>query len=62
MRDLLQILEALTTAEGDERAVLQDRLAMFHTAAQHRVRALREELATAEGFARQIEEHIEHHR
>jgi MerR family copper efflux transcriptional regulator len=34
---------------------------MFHTAAQTRVRALREQLATAEGFARQIQDHIDHH-
>ena len=61
MRDLLQILDNLTTARGDERAALQDRLAMFHTAAQVRVRALREQLATAEGFAQQIQDHIDLH-
>ncbi|MEV4703941.1 MerR family transcriptional regulator [Actinoplanes sp. NPDC049316] len=61
MRDLLQILDALAVAQGDERAALQDRLAMFHTAAQNRVQALREQLATAEGFARQIQDHIDQH-
>lgn len=61
MRDLLQLLDALPTAEGAERAGLQDRLATFHTAAQARVQKLREQLATAEGFARQIQDHIELH-
>ncbi|WP_444947960.1 MerR family transcriptional regulator [Micromonospora ureilytica] len=61
MRDLLTILDALSTAEGEDRAALQDRLAMFHTAAQNRVEALREQLATAEGFAQQIQAHIVEH-
>jgi DNA-binding transcriptional MerR regulator len=61
MRDLLHILDALGTADGDSRTTLQDRLAMFHTAAQHRVETLREQLATAEGFAQQIQDHIHHH-
>lgn len=61
MRDLLTILDALSTAGGEDRAVLQDRLAMFHTAAQNRVEALREQLATAEGFAQQIQAHIDEH-
>lgn len=61
MRDLLHILDALDTAHGKERAALQDRLAMFHTAAQSRVQALREQLATAEGFAQQIQDHIDRH-
>ena len=34
---------------------------MFHTAAQTRVQALREQLATAEGFAQQIQDHIDQH-
>ncbi|MBM2614053.1 MerR family transcriptional regulator [Actinoplanes sp. LDG1-06] len=62
MRDLLQILDALATATGPERVRLQDRLAMFHTAAQNRVQALREQLDMAEGFASQIQDHINHHR
>jgi DNA-binding transcriptional MerR regulator len=62
MRDLLNILDALVTAEGRERIALLDRLAMFHTAAQNRVQALREQLGTAEGFARQIQDHIDQHR
>jgi MerR family copper efflux transcriptional regulator len=61
MRDLLQILDDLATAHGGERAGLQDRLAMFHTAARTRVQALREQLATAEGFAQQIQDQIELH-
>ncbi|MEU4245644.1 MerR family transcriptional regulator [Actinoplanes sp. NPDC026619] len=62
MRDLLQILESLATAHGDERDALLDRLAMFHAAAQNRVEALREQLATAEGFAQQIQGHIDQNR
>ncbi|WP_430640889.1 MerR family DNA-binding protein [Couchioplanes caeruleus] len=61
MRDLLQILDSLAVACGDKRAELQDRLAMFHTAAQARVQALREQLSTAEGFARQIQDHVDQH-
>lgn len=61
MRDLLHILDALTAAQGDDRAALQERLAMFHTAAQNRVQALREQLASAEGFAQQIQDHIDQH-
>jgi hypothetical protein len=38
-----------------------DRLATFHTAAPARAQALREQLATAEGFAQQIQDHIELH-
>ena len=49
------------TAHHDELAALHDRLAMFHQAAQGRVDALREQLHTAEGFARQIEEQIARH-
>nr|WP_232234595.1 MerR family transcriptional regulator [Actinoplanes sp. N902-109] len=63
MRDLLSILDALRAGTpGDDRAALQERLAMFHTAAQNRVQALREQLDTAEGFAQQIRDHIEQHR
>ncbi|MFR9778128.1 MerR family transcriptional regulator [Micromonospora sp. MS34] len=62
MRDLLQILDELTGARGDERAALLARLTTFHTAARDRVRALREQLATAEGFARQIQDHLDQHR
>ena len=63
MRDLLTILDSLNdpATGGDDRATLQDRLAMFHTAAQNRVQALREQLTMAEGFAQQIEEQIHRH-
>lgn len=60
-RDLLQTLDALTTATGDERARLQDRLALFHAAAQNRVRELRDQLDMAGGFARQIQQHMARH-
>ncbi|MEU4555358.1 MerR family transcriptional regulator [Micromonospora violae] len=61
MRDLLRLLDDLTTTDGDARAALLDRLALFHTAAQSRVHALRQQLAMAEGFARQIQEQIDLH-
>ncbi|AGZ42273.1 MerR family transcriptional regulator [Actinoplanes friuliensis] len=63
MRDLLEVLDALEagTARGDELAALRDRLAMFHEAALVRVQALREQLDTAEGFARQIQDQIDVH-
>ncbi|WP_428966051.1 MerR family transcriptional regulator [Micromonospora fluostatini] len=63
MRDLLAILDGLAhdTTPGAERAALRERLAMFHTAAQARVDALREQLATAEGFAQQMQDQIELH-
>jgi MerR family copper efflux transcriptional regulator len=63
MRDLLTTLDSLSdlATSSDDRAGLQERLAMFHTAAQNRVQALREQLAMAEGFAGQIEEHIHRH-
>ncbi|MBL7258901.1 MerR family transcriptional regulator [Paractinoplanes lichenicola] len=62
MRDLLQTLDALTTATGAERTRLQDRLALFDAAAQNRVQTLRDQLDMAEGFARQIQDHIAQHR
>ena len=63
MRDLLAVLDALgDPATGSNgRTVLQERLAMFHTAAQNRVQALREQLTMAEGFAGQIEEKMHRH-
>lgn len=61
MRDLLEILDGLAAADGDDRIQLLDRLAMFHTAAQTRVQALREQLDTAEGFAHQIQEQMDQH-
>ena len=64
MRDLLELLDTLTagTAGEDELAGLRDRLALYHQAALARVQALREQLATAEGFAQQIEEQMDRHR
>jgi MerR family transcriptional regulator, copper efflux regulator len=63
MRDLLGVLDALATGTADtaELAALRDRLAMYHQAALARVQALREQLATAEGFAQQIQEQINLH-
>ncbi|MFY1576854.1 MerR family transcriptional regulator [Verrucosispora sp. WMMD703] len=61
MRDLLGILDALPAADDDERRALLDRLAMFHTLATTRVDALREQLATAEGFADTLRQRIDKH-
>ncbi|WP_435870437.1 MerR family transcriptional regulator [Micromonospora noduli] len=61
MRDLLTVLDALDTTTGADRAALLDRLAMFHTAATTRVTALRDQLATAEGFADTLRAEIDHH-
>nr|WP_306208056.1 MerR family transcriptional regulator [Actinoplanes sp. RD1] len=58
MRELLDVLGALATAAGEERAVLQARLEGFHEAARERVARLRAQLAMAEGFAREMREHI----
>jgi MerR family transcriptional regulator, copper efflux regulator len=49
MQELLGLLDELAARPGD--AALVDRLRMFHEAATARVRALREQLAVAEGFA-----------
>ena len=60
MRDLLQILDDLTVRTGDRDALLQ-RLAGYHEAARTRVQTLRERLATAEGFAQQMRDHLDQH-
>ena len=60
MRDLLQLLDDLTAGAGD-RTALVERLAAYHRAAEARVTALREQLATAEGFARQMQTHLNEH-
>ncbi|MEU7994522.1 MerR family transcriptional regulator [Micromonospora sp. NPDC049060] len=61
MRDLLGVLDALDTAEGADRVALLDRLGMFHTAATARVSALRDQLATAEGFAGTLRDRLDQH-
>lgn len=60
MRDLLQILDDLTTGAGD-RAALLERLAGYHDAADARVQTLRDQLAMAEGFAEQMRDHLAQH-
>ncbi|WP_250030565.1 MerR family transcriptional regulator [Paractinoplanes maris] len=60
MRDLLRILDDLTAGTGD-RAALLERLAGFHTDAEARVQALRDQLMFAEGFAHQMREHLDQH-
>lgn len=61
MRDLLTVLDSLETATGSDQDALLDRLAMFHTAAATRVTALRDQLATAEGFAHTLRAKLDHH-
>ncbi|MFD2090844.1 MerR family transcriptional regulator [Blastococcus deserti] len=57
MQQLLTLLADLAAAPGDAGAT--DRLRMFHEAATARVRALREQLAVAEGFAATLAGHLE---
>jgi DNA-binding transcriptional MerR regulator len=61
MRDLLGVLDALPTADAHDRPALLDRLGMFHTVATARVDALREQLATAEGFADTLRHQLDQH-
>ncbi|WP_431893187.1 MerR family transcriptional regulator [Micromonospora haikouensis] len=61
MRDLLHVLDALPTADPHDRPALLDRLGMFHTIATTRVTALRDQLATAEGFADTLRHHLDQH-
>jgi MerR family transcriptional regulator, copper efflux regulator len=56
MQELLTLLADLTRAPGDPAFV--DRLRMFHEAATARVRALRDQLAVAEGFAGTLAERL----
>jgi DNA-binding transcriptional MerR regulator len=57
MGELLTLLADLAASPGDP--ALVDRLTMFHEAATARVRALREQLAVAEGFAATLAGHLE---
>jgi MerR family copper efflux transcriptional regulator len=57
MQELLTLLAGLSRTPGD--AALVDRLRMFHEAATARVRALREQLGVAEGFAATLAGHLE---
>jgi DNA-binding transcriptional MerR regulator len=56
MRELLTLLADLTRTPGDP--ALVDRLRMFHEAATARVRALRDQLTVAEGFAGTLGERL----
>lgn len=64
MRDLLDVLDALEArADGAAgREVLLDRLAMYREAADARVQALRDQLETAEEFARDLRREISRQR
>ena len=60
MRDLLGVLDALEaggTVQA-QREMLLDRLRMYREAADARVRALQEQLQTAEGFAADLRREI----
>jgi DNA-binding transcriptional MerR regulator len=56
MQELLTLLADLTRTPDDP--ALVDRLRMFHEAATARVRALRDRLTVAEGFARTLAERL----
>jgi DNA-binding transcriptional MerR regulator len=58
MRELLAILDALSTAEDADRAEHLDRLAGFHTAAEERCEELRAQLHIAEDFAGTLRAHL----
>jgi DNA-binding transcriptional MerR regulator len=64
MRDLLGVLDALEACVdgADGRDVLLDRLAMYREAADARVRALRDQLGTAEEFAKDLRREISRQR
>jgi MerR family copper efflux transcriptional regulator len=57
MQQLLTLLADLATSPGEQ--LLVDRLRMFHEAAAERVRALREQLTIAEGFAATLAGHLQ---
>ena len=61
MRDLLALLDALTLGTGDRESLLKQ-LAGFHEAALERVGTLRRQLEMAEGFAQQMQGHLDQHR
>ncbi|WP_240670704.1 MerR family transcriptional regulator [Actinoplanes solisilvae] len=61
MRHLLQTLDGVAVADGDDRIHLVDQLAVFHAAAQTRVQALREQIDMAEVIAHQIQEQMDQH-
>lgn len=54
MRNLLSVVDALESATGTGREALVERLRMYHQAAQVRVEAIRAQLETADGFARDL--------
>jgi DNA-binding transcriptional MerR regulator len=63
MRELLTILDALTTAHDEddgERDKHLDRIARFHTTAEERCEELRAQLRIAEDFAGTLRAHLPH--
>jgi hypothetical protein len=64
MKDVLDVFDGLAASEpmSERHADLIGRLEMYLTAVNVRVRAIREQLAVAEGFADHLEREIEVHR
>jgi DNA-binding transcriptional MerR regulator len=64
MKDVLDVFDGLATSEptSERHSELIERLEMYLTAVNVRVRAIREQLSVAEGFADHLEREIETHR
>ena len=64
MRDLLHVLDALEAHAGSAAAhdALVERLTMYREAADARVRALREDMETAQAFAKDLRREISRQR
>ncbi len=64
MKDVLDVFDALASSEPASEAhdALVERLAMYLAAVDARLRAIREQLAVAEGFADHLEREIQTHR
>jgi DNA-binding transcriptional MerR regulator len=64
MKDVLDVFDGLAASEpsSERHTDLIGRLEMYLTAVNVRVRAIREQLAVAEGFADHLEREIEMHR
>ena len=58
MRDLLAVVDALASATGKTRDKLEERLRMYQEAAEVRVEAIREQLDSAESFARDLQAEV----
>lgn len=61
MRDLLALLDQLDADDHPRRAVLIDRLSMYHEVTTQRIDALRDQLTAAETFAGELRAQITRH-